>query len=169
MIDPATTFIQEPRPDRAGVQERFVKQAPVDGSLRRSQRPAKYPLTGIARCGVCGGAIGCTRTRRRGELVKAYACTRHRERGAEVCPVTVNQPMDEVEDALVQSIQRHLLTGAVVDHVLTEIRRQIAAQLPERELNVAALEAELASVRAEQRRLARAVALPMTSPSSPPS
>jgi len=34
------------------------------------------------------------------------------------------KPMDEVEDALFEYIQRNLMTGAV-DHVLTEIRRQI--------------------------------------------
>lgn len=112
------------------VHERFVKQASGDRPPQRKRSSAKYPLTGIARCGVCGGAIGCTRTKRRGELVKAYACSRHRERGAEVCPVTVNQPMEEVEDALVEYIQHNLLAGAVFDHVLSEIRRQIQVQLP---------------------------------------
>ena len=141
------------------VQERFVKQAPADRPSSRRQPRAKYPLTGIARCGECGGAIGCTRTRRRGELVKAYACMRHRERGAEACSVTVNQPMDEVEAALIEIVQRDILTGAVVEGVLTEVRRQIQAQMPRRELDIAALEAELAETRAQQRRLAKAVAL----------
>ncbi len=140
-------------------QERFVKQAPAKDGPRRTRMQPSYPLAGIARCGVCGGAIGCTRTRRRGELVKAYSCTRHRDRGAEVCPVAVHQPMDEVDGALVDFLQREILTGAVLDDVLAEIRRQIEAQAPRREVNVAALESELAEIRAQHRRLVKAVVL----------
>ena len=140
-------------------QARFTKRAAQEPALRRDRPAAKYPLSGIARCGECGGTIGCTRTKRRGGLVKAYACTRHRERGAEVCPVTVMQPMDEVEAALVEVVQREVLTGTVVESVLAEVRRQVEAQMPKRELDVAALEAELVEARAEQRKLAKAVAL----------
>ena len=53
--------------------------------------------------------------RLRRPLRRADACTRHRERGAEVCPVTVMQPMDEVEAALVEVVQREILTLTVVE------------------------------------------------------
>ncbi|HEY0477344.1 MAG TPA: hypothetical protein VGD37_07455 [Kofleriaceae bacterium] len=43
--------------------------------------------------------------------------------------------------------------------MLGEIREQIAAQLPKRDADVAALETDLRNVRAEQKRLAKAVAL----------
>ena len=140
-------------------QERFVKQAPAKDGPRRTRMEPSYPLAGIARCGVCGGAIGCTRTRRGGELVKAYSCTRHRDRGAEVCPVAVHQPMDEVEGALLDVLQREVLAGAVFENVLAEIRRQIRAQVPRREVDIAALESELAEIRAQHRKLVKAVAL----------
>ena len=140
------------------VQELFSKRAPI-GHLRREGPAAKYALTGIARCGVCGGAIGCTRAKRRGELVKAYSCMRHRERGKEVCPVAVHQPMDEVEAALVDILQREVLTGPVLETVFAEIQSQLAAQTGKREVDVSALEADLATARVEQRRLAKAVAL----------
>lgn len=83
------------------VQERFLKQGSTEDSPRPTRAQPTHALAGIARCGTCGGAIGCTRTRRGGELVKAYSCTRHRDRGSEVCPVAVHQPIDEVEGALV--------------------------------------------------------------------
>ncbi len=141
------------------VQQRFAEKASAPRVGRRDLPGAKYPLSSIARCGVCGGAIGCARTKRRGEVVKTYACVRHKERGPEACPVTVSQPMDEVEDALIDFIQHNILTGAVLDNVLAEIRREIETQLPKREQDIATLEAELAQARTEQRRLARAVAL----------
>ncbi len=43
--------------------------------------------------------------------------------------------------------------------VLSHVRAEIAAQPPQRHNDIAAFEAELASVRAEQKRLAKAVAL----------
>ena len=141
------------------VQERFVRHADAPGDRKPAQRSGKYALTGIARCGECGGAIGCARTKRRGEVVKSYVCMRHKERGAEACSVAVNQPMHEVEGALIDFIQKDLLSGAVLENVLVEVRREVEAQMPKRDADIAALEAELVESRAEQRKLARAVAL----------
>ena len=75
--------------------------------------------------------------------MKVYACSRHHQRGSSVCPVTVYQPMDDVEGALVDYISRHVLTERVLDEVLAEIRGQIDAQLPKREADISGLEAEL--------------------------
>ena len=81
------------------------------------------------------------------------------ERGSEVCPVTVHQPMGDVEAALIYHLQQHVLTDGVLQMILADIRSEIAAQLPKHDADTAALEAELASARAEQKRLAQAVAL----------
>ncbi len=141
------------------VQERFSSRGPR-ASIGRP--PSRYALTGIAKCAHCGGAILSARTRVYGggaERVKVYACSRHHQRGSSVCPVTVYQRMDEVEGALVDYVSRHVLTERVLDEVLAEIREQIDAQLPKREADVSNLEAELRTARAEQKRLAKAVAL----------
>ncbi|MEP6865636.1 MAG: hypothetical protein ABJE66_33760 [Deltaproteobacteria bacterium] len=50
------------------------------------------------------------------------------------------------------------MSEGVLDLVLGEIRTEIAAQLPKNYADVAALEAELAQARTEQKRLAKAVA-----------
>ena len=73
--------------------------------------------------------------------------------------MTVHQPVEDVEATLVDHISRHVATERVLDEVLTEIRAPVKAQLPKRDADVAALEAELRDVRAEQERLAKAVAL----------
>jgi site-specific DNA recombinase len=141
------------------VQERFR----TNGPREKNGRPrARYALTGIATCAHCGGSIVAAATRAYGgghERVKTYACSRHHERGSTVCPVTVYQSMSDVEGALVDHISRHVLTERVLDELLGEIRCQIDAQLPKRDADVTALEAELRDVRNEQRRLAKAVAL----------
>lgn len=142
------------------VQERFTSRG--QGPRAPRGRPGRYALTGIGKCAHCNGAIVSAMTRAYGggsERMRMYSCSRHHERGSAVCPVTVHQPIAEVEGALVDYISRHLLTEKVLDEVLGEVREQIAAQLPKREADVAALEAELRDVRAEQKRLAKAVAL----------
>ncbi|MDQ2768384.1 MAG: hypothetical protein M3Y30_14675 [Gemmatimonadota bacterium] len=93
------------------------------------------------------------------ERVKVYACGRHHQRGNAVCPVTVYQRIEDVEGALVEYLQEHMLNQRALGQVLAEIRDQIAAQLPKCEADVSALETELRNVRAEQKRLVKAVAL----------
>lgn len=89
----------------------------------------------------------------------AYGCSRHRDRGSAVCPVTVYQNKAEVEAALVDQLQAYVLGDEALAMVLSQVRAELEAQLPKRRNDVAALEAELAGVRAEQKRLAKAVAL----------
>jgi site-specific DNA recombinase len=149
IVDDATWF---------AVNERFSTRDPR--SL--SRRAARYPLTGIAKCGSCGGAIAAARTRAFGgnaERALCYGCAKHHERGASVCAVTVHQSMSEVEAALIDHLQQHVLSDSVLKLVLNEIRGEIAAQVPRQEADVAALEAELATVRTEQKRIAKAVAM----------
>jgi hypothetical protein len=82
----------------------------------------------------------------------AYGCARHRDRGNAVCPVTVYQRKEEVEAALVDQLQTYVLGEQALEMVVGQVRAQ-------RHEDIAALEAELASVRVEQKRLAKAVAL----------
>lgn len=142
------------------VQERFSARKQTPNAGRGA--PARYALTGLGKCAHCGGSILSTTPPAYGggyERKKMYACSRHHQRGKIVCPVTVQQPVSEVEAALVDYISRNVATEQLLDEVLTEIRDQIKAQMPKRDADVAALEAELRDVRAEQKRLAKAVAL----------
>jgi DNA invertase Pin-like site-specific DNA recombinase len=142
------------------VQAKFTTRGPR--SVLNAKAPAKYPLTGLAHCSVCGGAIVSHRVRTFGggaDRMMAYGCSRHRDRGSAVCPVTVYQDMAEVEAALVHQLQTYVLGDDVLSKVLGQVRAEIEAQIPQRKADIAALEIELANVRTEQKRLAKAVAL----------
>ncbi len=137
-------------------QERFE----VGTQPRRASAPAaKYPLTGIARCAACRGSVGVANCRAQRRTVKAYTCIHHHTRGASVCPVTIYQPIEEVEGALVAYVADHVLTPTVIEGMTGEIRAAIEAQLPKRATDVSELERELRNVKAEQKRLTQAVAL----------
>ncbi len=133
-------------------QPRTQKRPPTTGA-------PKYALSRIARRGVCGGSIGVANGRHRRRAVKSYVCVYHHKRGPAVYPVTVYQPMEDVERALVAYVDQHVLTPDVIATMATEIRAAIEAQLPSREADVSELEQELRNVKAEQRRLTKAVAL----------
>src|SRR5689334_7092258 len=67
--------------------------------------------------------------------------------------------MEDVEGAPVEFLQEQLLNESVLQHLIGENREQIAAQVPKRSADISALETELANLRVEQKRLAKAVAL----------
>lgn len=142
------------------VHEQFATRGPRTESVTNPR--TKYALTGLARCATCGGAIVSHRVRTFGggaERVMAYGCARHRDRGNAVCPVTVYQSKEEVEAALVDQLQTYVLGEQALAMVIGQVRAEIEAQLPQRHQDIAVLEADLASVRVEQKRLAKAVAL----------
>jgi site-specific DNA recombinase len=117
----------------------------------------KYPLTGIATCATCGGAIGVMNTRTGEGRVRAYACSFHHKRGNAVCPVTLYQPIDEVNGALVDFLKASVLTESVVARVIAEVKAQVEGELSA-PADTGAAEQELAKLRTEQKRYAAMVA-----------
>jgi Recombinase zinc beta ribbon domain len=149
IVDDATWF---------AVSEKFAERGPQV----RSKRIAKYALTGLARCSVCKGTIAASRPMAFGgsnERKMTYACARHHQRGASVCPVTIHQPMDEIEGAIIDHLQAHVLTDAVLEVVIAEMREQMERELKRNDDEIEALEAELRVARTEQKRVAKTVAL----------
>ncbi len=129
---------------------------------RASRAPAspgpasKYPLSGLAKCGTCGGSI-CLGHKRLGETtVRSYTCSYHWKRGAAVCPVRVSQPRAEVETALANHIQREVLP-TLLDMLLEEIHAEADRQLASEPPAADTIEADLRRLRAEQKRYAATV------------
>lgn len=137
-------------------QEGFAVQAP---GRKQAMSRAKYALAGIARCGTCDGSVGCATTRQNGQYVKTYACIKNHQRGPRACPVTVRQGMDDVEEALIGYVSDHILSPDMIDRFAGQVRGQVEAQIPSKEADREELEAELREVKAEQKRLTKAVAL----------
>ncbi len=86
--------------------------------------------------------------------IKGYGCGFHHRRGSAVCPVTLCQPVAEIEGALVDYIRSTILTEAVVGQVLREIRVEVERAAAEPS-DVVALEAERERLRGEQKKYAR--------------
>ena len=139
------------------VHEKFAKRA-------ETERPApgprsRYALSGLARCEACGGSIGAQNTKvAEGVHGKAYGCEWHNKRGSTVCGVKVRQAVELVERRMIDHIANNYLTENVIAEIMDRLRANLERQFDASKVDTAALEQELAQMRAEQRNLATAVA-----------
>jgi len=123
-------------------------------------RAARYALSGIVRCGHCGGAIGAMPTKVSGGVrVTGYGCRWHMNRGASVCPLAIRQPIEEVELALATYLRERILTADFVGEVVAAIKTEIDEQLKQHAVDTTEIESELTTLRAELKNLSRAVAI----------
>jgi hypothetical protein len=115
------------------VQRRLAGRSHATGQLGR---PNRYLLSGILRCGSCGGAM---------VMVDAhsYGCSNARDRGT--CPDRMRVKRSVAEHALLAGVREQLLTDAAFQRfqkaVVAEIKRQTpTADVARRELAQAELE-----------------------------
>lgn len=137
--------------------ERAQATATQRAPRTKSENRATYALSGIARCGSCGGAIGVVNTKVVGGLrVRAYGCVWHHTRGDKVCAVKVRRPVDVMEKGLADAIRTICDRPDVVDVVLSALRQEVEAEvLQTTALDTGGLEAELIDLRRKERNLSR--------------
>jgi len=89
----------------------------------RFGRPAngvesKYLLTGLARCGCCGGSL-VVRSRSHGRRrASFYACSAFHHRGRTVCANGLDAPMRAADDAILEEIEGYVLHPDVIERAL---------------------------------------------------
>jgi len=103
------------------VQARFAAQSGRVWDQGPLGSKRTFPLSGIARCAQCGGPITICYTRKGTTSVHAYGCGWHVKRGDVVCAVTVRQPREAVEGAVVG----HLLTNVLTPDVMADITARV--------------------------------------------
>lgn len=120
---------------------------------------AKYLLTGIGRCGVCGGGFTTTSGRAAaGGRWHRYVCATRRNRGVAMCANALAVPVEAVETMLLTAIESDVLQPRIVERAvaraLDELRDGGDAAVTRR----ATLAGALAREETQLARLARAVA-----------
>ena len=119
---------------------------------------SRYLLTGIARCGICGGGLE-VRSRSHGrQRAFFYSCSSFYRRGPEVCPNRYEIPMRTADAAVIEALLTDLLTP---DRLATVVKRLLARATAARDTpdtTAGAVERQLGEVEAALGRLTAAVA-----------
>ena len=118
---------------------------------------SKYLLTGMAVCGMCGGAL-TVRSRSHGRQRKLfYHCLTNVVRGRAICANDMITPLEDAEAAVRETFERHVLREDVVTAALEEAVHQLRPPPDTQASRRAELDRELAKVRTELGRLTEAI------------
>lgn len=122
---PADAVLRVPRPDLRIVPEELIRHARArlvesEGRTvrlaggRLCGRPRKDGTTNLlanlATCAVCGGSVVRDRD--------AYICLRRRRHGSHLCSNTTKVPVADVDRAVLEEVERHVLVPARVEEFL---------------------------------------------------
>nr|WP_183982937.1 recombinase family protein [Sphingomonas jinjuensis] len=113
------------------------------------QRRPRYLLSGLIRCGGCGGAMILVASHR-------YGCARHREAGT--CDVAQRIAREELEERVLAGITEQLLKPEAVSHLVNRYHKASEAQMKEERKRSEALDRRIAMLDKAIERLVTAIA-----------
>lgn len=135
------------------VQRRLQRQGGEIGTKAGPGRPARYLLSGILRCGECGGPLSMLDS-------TAYGCTRAKESGT--CGNRLRLQRKSTEAALIAGIQEQLLS----EEAFQAFRRAYAAAAKSQRPDTDALASKLASAERVRENILAALRAGIITPST---
>ena len=92
---------------------------------------SKYLLTGLARCGVCGGSLVVRSRSHGGRRAFFYGCTSYHHRGRTVCTNTLEMPLAEADEAVLSHLETDALSPEVLEAALTRAVERLTTPDPD--------------------------------------
>jgi site-specific DNA recombinase len=117
-------------------------------------RDPKYLLSGLLRCGVCGGGLEARSRSQGGQRKVFYGCSAHHRKGTSVCTNSLTVPMDVADAKVIAELKNSLLDPRVVETAMRRATTRLTRAAPAQ----GTLRRELASVERELGNLTTAVA-----------
>ncbi len=118
----------------------------------------KYLLTGIARCGICGGGLE-VRSRSHGrQRAWFYSCSSFYRRGPQVCPNRYEIPMQAADQVVLAALLDEVLTPDRLAGLMDRLLARAKAEQDHPDTSRQALERQLADIETALGRLTAAVA-----------
>lgn len=161
-----TEWIVVERPDLAifdpelwgAVQARAGRNRTAYGfSAKRGPRK-HHLLSGLVRCGVCGGPMQSETAKHGSKSVKVYHCSYSKKRGATVCTNNVRRPTEGIDDAIIEWVQRNVLKEAAVEALIKAVRQRLKARSATSGHDLTKLEGQATKLRKEIGNLAASLA-----------
>ena len=154
-------IIRVERPDLRIVPEELWNAAEqVRRRYTSGSRPSparRHLLSGVGRCGICGGPMMVANNRDGRVNRPAYACLWHRDRGAAVCSNGLRRPKATVEAVVAEYLLDEVLTEGMVAEVLRRVRDRLGQVQQRGGAGLRRLEAEACKLRCEVARYVEAV------------
>jgi hypothetical protein len=124
---------------------------------------ARYLLTGLLRCAVCGAGLEARSRSHGNRRVVFYGCSAYHRRACSVCRNRLTVPMDLANDAVLLELKSGLLNPRVLKAAVARVARRLCSARGD--TYVSAVRRELAAVEQEFANLATAVAAGVDVPS----
>jgi site-specific DNA recombinase len=119
---------------------------------------SKYLLSGLSRCGLCGGSmIAHNSTHGRAPLCY-YVCSTYTNRGRTACSNRLHLPMQPADFAVLNKFADYVLDPDVVEGAIADSLEELRPSAEATVATRAALETELRRVESQQQRYADAIA-----------
>ena len=161
---PALRIVPEDLSEAVNARRHSARRAYLGATKgERFGRPAhgfesKYLLTGLVRCGRCGGNL-VVRSRSHGRRrAFFYACSAFHHRGKTICANGLDAPMHAADDAILGEIEGYVLHPDVVDRALALALDELRPKAGRVEDERGRLRAEIRKVERELDRLTTALA-----------
>lgn len=119
----------------------------------------KYLLSGLLKCGECGGNyVVMDRLR--------YGCCRHKERGTSVCKNNLKVERSLIEERLLSVVKHHLFTPECIELFRKEVSRRIAEREGQKDPELEMLKRRLSVIKSEMNNLMTAIKAGITTKST---
>jgi hypothetical protein len=118
---------------------------------------ARYLLSGISRCGLCGSSMIGHRTTRGRFRSYSYVCGGYSHRGPAICPYNLGLPMPPAVAAVLDQLRDCVLDPTVVQGALEDALAELRPAPDAIDARRVALQNELLEIEREQARLIDAI------------
>ena len=120
---------------------------------------SKYLLTGLVKCGLCGGSLYVKSSSRKGQRAFSYGCMTFHLRGRAACTNSLLVPMEAANEAVLKVLGQDVLHPDVTDTVVRKAVAKFRASQQQKKKNRQQYYERIAQVDAELRRLVSAISV----------
>ena len=124
----------------------------------RAAAGSRYLLSGLLRCGICGGNMSVTGGDKGGKDGRRYGCSRHSSMGSAVCANSMSIKTTVADEAIATEIRERLATPEKLEEAAEIMREELAAALKESPDHEGEVRDALAKVDREIGNFVRAIA-----------
>lgn len=116
-----------------------------------------YLLSGLLKCGNCGGSVTLVSGRWRSES-QQYGCSIHHQRGDAVCSNRLTIRRDKLESRLLRGLQEEVLREESIDYIVVSMKAELQDRLTELDKGLSKIHERKHQLEAEIARLIKAIA-----------